>query len=102
MTNITQPSIIQQANQWQIAGDVLIDNASSLLVQSELLEITENIEVDFSAVTDVDTSALSLMMEWQRRAAALNHKVIFQHVPVNLMSLAALYGVTDFIPIGKN
>lgn len=97
MANITQTG-----NNWRITGDVLIDNASDLLAQSKSLALSENIEVDFSAVTDVDTSALSLMMEWQRRASALNCKVNFQHVPVNLMSLAGLYGVTDFISLGKN
>ena len=91
--------ITQQGNQWQVVGDVLIDNASSLLAQTSLFNINEDIVVDLSAVTDVDTSALSLMLEWQRRVTALNHKILFQHVPLNLMSLAGLYGVTYFISV---
>jgi len=39
------------------------------------------------------------MMEWQRRAVALNKKVVFTHLPANLTSLASLYGVTEFIPM---
>ena len=42
------------------------------------------------------------MMEWQRRAIASNSKVTFANLPPNLISLAALYGVTDFIPVSTN
>ncbi|MBA3696251.1 MAG: STAS domain-containing protein [Methylotenera sp.] len=89
--------ISQQANQWRVSGDLLMDNASKILHQSADLELVDNLEVDFSAVTDVDTSALSLIMEWQRRAKIANHKVRFTNLPVNLTSLADLYGVTEFI-----
>lgn len=89
--------LIQQGKQWRISGDVLMVDAQALLNQSAVLPMDGDIEIDFSAVTDVDTVALSLMLEWQRRAAKNNSKVTFSHLPVNLISLADLYGVTDFI-----
>lgn len=89
--------IFQQSNQWRISGDLLMNNACKILDQSVTLNMVDNLEVDFSAVTDVDTSALSLMMEWQRRAAKASHKIRFTHLPVNLTSLADLYGVKEFI-----
>jgi len=97
MTNITQ-----QENQWHVSGDVLMDNANAILSQSNAFEMTGDLEVDFSAVTDIDTAALSLVMEWQRRALASNCKISFANLPENLNSLAALYGVADFIPSGKS
>ncbi len=97
MTNITQ-----QDNQWRVAGDVLMDNANVILNQSKSLLMTSSIEVDFSAVTDVDTAAISLIMEWQRRAIASNCKVTFTSLPADLTSLATLYGVTEFIPLSTN
>ena len=96
MTNITQ-----QANQWHVSGEVLMDNANSILNESNAFEMTGDLEVDFSEVTDVDTAALSLMMEWQRRALAANCKINFANVPENLNSLAELYGVAEFIPTSK-
>lgn len=93
--------ITQQANQWRIAGNVLMDDAQAILSQSAEFEMVGNIEIDFSAVTDVDTVALSLIMEWQRRAAAANSQVTFTHLPANLISLADLYNVTDFISVAK-
>lgn len=89
--------ISQSANQWRVSGDLLINNASQIFHQSAGLEMVDTLEVDFSGVTDVDTSALSLIMEWQRRAANTKSKVRFVNLPVNLTSLANLYGVTKFI-----
>ena len=96
MANVTQ-----QANQWHISGDVLMNNANLLLNQTEGFAMESAIEVDFSAVSDVDTAAISLMLEWQRRATASNCTIKFTHLPVDLISLATLYQVSDFITISN-
>ncbi len=97
MTNITQ-----QANQWHVSGEVLMDNANAILSQSNAFEMPAELEINFSAVTDVDTATLSLMMEWQRRALASGCKISFANLPENLNSLAELYGVAEFIPSSKS
>ncbi len=93
MANITQ-----QTNHWNVSGELLINNVNKLLDLSASLVMKEDTVIDFSAVTDVDTSTLSLMLEWLRRAEAANCKVSFSHISANLISLAELYGVTEFIP----
>lgn len=90
--------ITVQNNQWHVAGEILVDNANAVLNESRALEMANDLQVNFSAVTDVDTAALSFLIELQRRALASNVKVIFEHLPENLVSLAKLYGVADFIP----
>lgn len=95
-------SITLQNNQWSVAGEILMDNANAVLVESNALEITDDLQIDFSAVTDVDTAALSLLIEWQRRALTANKKVIFTQLPESLLSLATLYGVAAFIPLSTN
>ena len=102
MEKITPPDIVQQANSWHISGDVLMDNASVILLKSEALSMGEGFVVDFSNVTKVDTAALSLMLEWQRRAVVSSSKVTFANLPLNLSHLAALYGITDFIPLSAS
>lgn len=92
-------TITQQGNQWHVAGRLLMDTASAVLNQSATLSMADNMEVDFSAVTDLDTSALSLILEWQRRAAKSRCKVTFVNLPESLNSLAALYGITEFISL---
>ena len=94
MVNITQ-----QENHWYVSGDLLMNNVNKLLDLSANLEMHKVTVIDFSATTDVDTSALSLMLEWLRRAELADCKISFNHVSNNLISLAELYGVTEFIPI---
>lgn len=91
-----------QDNQWHVSGEILMDNANTVLVQSSTLNIQNDLQIDLSQVTDVDTAALSLLMEWQRRVHAAGKKVTFTHLPESLMSLAKLYGVADFISASSN
>jgi len=53
--------------------------------------------VDFSKVTQVDSAAVALALEWQRLASARNLPISFLNVPETLQNLANLYGVTDLI-----
>lgn len=89
-------------NQWRIAGDVLKDDANAILVQSQALALVDGLNIDFSAVTNADTTALSLMMEWLRRANALGLSITFSGLPESLISLADLHGVTEFIPLSAS
>lgn len=86
-----------QDNQWYVSGEILMDNANAVLAESELFNVHEDLQINLSQVTDVDTAALSLLMEWQRRVNAAGKKISFSHLPDSLMSLAKLYGVADFI-----
>lgn len=98
----TQVNIVQECNKWLVSGPVLVDNANTLLQASEVLNFSQQShQIDFLNVTQVDTAAISLMMEWQRRAVSANCKVTFSNLPTNLSSLAKLYGVSEFIPISQ-
>jgi phospholipid transport system transporter-binding protein len=103
MAELAQFNIIELANKWHVSGDVLMDNANLILNQSEIFNMDGGeIEVDFTDVSNVDTSALSLMLEWQRRAEAAKCKIKFANLPANLTSLANLYGVEDFIRLASH
>jgi phospholipid transport system transporter-binding protein len=45
----------------------------------------------------VDSSAVSLLLEWRRTAQAAARRVEFVSIPPNLQSLADLYGVADLL-----
>ena len=92
-------NVVSQGNTWLLSGEILVDNANAVLVESAALPMNDALKVDFSAVTNTDTSAISLMMEWQRRAIAANHKITFVNLPEGLESLVALYSVADFISL---
>lgn len=53
--------------------------------------------IDLAGVTEVDSTALSLLFEWRRAALAAKRRIAFVNLPDNLKSLAALYGVSDLL-----
>lgn len=91
-------SIELSGNRWLVTGEILVDNANAVLQESTALQIDQNLVIDLAAVSNLDTAALSLLLEWQRRAEAVGKKVEFVNLPDSLVSLAALYGVTNLIP----
>lgn len=52
---------------------------------------------DLGGVRAADSSALALMLAWQRRAQAQGRKLSFINVPANVDALARLYGVDGLI-----
>ena len=58
----------------------------------------ENLELDLSGVSEVDSAAVSLMFEWLRQAHKRNISLTFVNLPSNLVNIATLYGVLDLIP----
>ncbi|MBC3872632.1 STAS domain-containing protein [Undibacterium flavidum] len=53
-------------------------------------------QFDMSPLQTVDSSAVAVMLAWQRQAQALNRRVQFIGVPASLLSLISLYGLTEF------
>ena len=55
---------------------------------------------DLSDVKRCDSSAVALVLEWQRAARAQGCELELSGVPPSLKSLAVLYGVDSLIPPG--
>lgn len=90
-------AIVQEGNRWQISGDLIINNITQVLNASKALSLVGPAQLDFSKVTDVDTSAVSLILEFKRRANSEKVELSLVNVPENLTSLMQLYGVNAFI-----
>lgn len=80
-----------------VQGPITVDNVTELLAQGNGLFAAPEVTVDLAAVTDVDSSALSLLLEWRREAARNRRAVRYLNLPANLRSLADLYGVTELL-----
>jgi len=72
---------------------------AALLSQGEKLLQGGRLVFDFSGVDTADSSALSLMLEWLRRAAARNTEIAFAGLGPALLSLIELYGLAELIPL---
>lgn len=80
-----------------LESELTLEHALRLLTQGSD-EIANGAQVvDFAHAGKVDSSALSLMLAWRRRARAAGQSLEFRNVPDSLMSLANLYGVGELI-----
>lgn len=78
-------------------GPITLDDVVSLLAEGNGLFNLPEVSVDLAGVTEVDSSALSLLLEWRREAGRNGRRLRFFNLPANLQSLAKLYGVTDLL-----
>jgi len=80
-----------------VQGPITIENVETLLGEGKELLTAAQLTVDLAAVTEVDSSALSLLLEWRREARRNGRAISFLNLPANLKSLAELYGVTELL-----
>ena len=86
-------------NQLVLQGPVTIDNVVEIAQQGAALFDGNDLIVDLANVTEVDSTIVSLLLEWLRNARNQNHRLQFTHVPQNLSSLIQLYGIAELIPL---
>jgi len=80
-----------------ISGPVNLENALDLRRQmNEFLRRSQCV-VDLSEVTEVDSAAVSLLLDWQRHARASGTSVHFANLGESISSLIDLYGVEELI-----
>ena len=57
--------------------------------------------VDLGEVTELDSSALALLLAWLREAKAGGRPQGFANLPEALRTIARLYGVQDLLPVAR-
>ncbi len=92
--------ITREGGELRVQGPLTMANIVAMRASGVELLDGSGLVVDLAAVTEVDSSALSLLLEWQREAHRKNLRLTFRHLPENLKSLAALYGVADLVADG--
>ena len=80
-----------------VQGPITIANATAVLAESASLFTTPRVIVDLSNVTEVDSAAVSLLLEWRRAAGRAQRHIEFVNLPESLKSLADLYGVSHLL-----
>lgn len=83
----------------RVTGPMLIANASALLEAGRgflnTSAVGASLDLDFSAVTETDSSALSVVFGLMRTARDRGISMRVAHAPASMLSQAALYGVSD-------
>ena len=92
--------IVCNEDRCTIEGPVTADNVLSLLAQGAQQFTGPRVTVDLSGVTEVDSTALSLLLEWRRDAIRNGRQIRYRNLPASMKSLAELYGVTELLGEG--
>jgi phospholipid transport system transporter-binding protein len=95
--------IEQTGNGLRVTVPMVIANASALLEAGRSFlppgQPPAETVFDLSAVEETDSSALTLVFAWLRTARERGTKLRIDHPPASMLSLAELYGVSDFLPL---
>jgi phospholipid transport system transporter-binding protein len=80
-----------------LEGPVTLDTVPGLVGTAEE-HLRQGVRVvDFRSVTDVDSAAVALALEWLRRAAESGRGLRLANLPAAMQNLAKLYGVSELL-----
>ena len=81
----------------QISGPLTFETAASQIAGLVMPPSGGKLQIDFSGVTAVDSTAVALLLDWSRKARSAQVAVEFVALPDGLRQLIAVYGVEDIL-----
>jgi phospholipid transport system transporter-binding protein len=93
--------IRREAGRMLLSGPVTLGNVTQLLEEGRRHLLEGALTVDLAEVTELDSSALALLLAWLREAKAAGRAVVFANLPEALRTIARLYGVEDLLPAAR-
>lgn len=85
-----------------IQGPVTVDNVVAITQRGTALFDRYHSVVDLRKVTEVDSTVISMLLEWLRAARQSGYRLQFVNMPASLGSLIQLYGIVELIPIAMD
>lgn len=82
-----------------VQGAVTIENVVTITQRGVALFDEQPVMIDLGKVTEVDSTIISMLLEWLRAARQKGCQLQFIHLPANLESLIQLYGIAELIPV---
>ncbi len=84
-----------------LTGELSFDTIPQVLEESAAYaartDLPDRLTIDFSGITNVDSAAVALLLDWRRMAVKRGKTLVFVNLPANLLALAELYGVAELI-----
>lgn len=82
-------------------NSITVANASMALAQGVAAIKGGQRVIDLSCIQSADSSAVAVLLAWQRAARAAGADLRFTNMPANLQSLTTLYGVDSFLSAAR-
>lgn len=92
---------VREGGELSVTGPVTIDNVMATVAQGAALFSQENQMVDLGGITEVDSSAVSMLLEWQRETGRRGRQIQYANIPPKLHNLVRLYGVAELVPLAE-
>ena len=99
MTEDAARLVLREGGELSVEGSITINNVVAMVGQGIALFDRDNMVIDLAQVAEVDSSAVSMLLEWQREAGRRNCSVRFVNIPLNLRSLVQLYGLSELMHV---
>jgi phospholipid transport system transporter-binding protein len=80
-----------------LSGPLTLANVAAVLEEGRRHLAEGAAVVDLAAVSELDSSALALLLAWLREAKAGGRALAFANLPESLQTIARLYGVEDLL-----
>ena len=87
-----------EANPMLTLDALTFDSARGALEQGCAAIAAGETQFDLGGVSAADSSAVAVLLGWQRLANKAGQRLTFTNVPVNVQKLSALYGVDQLLP----
>jgi len=91
--------ILRDGDKLSVQGPITIANVVDVIEQGVNLFDRPDLIIDLAQVTEVDSSAVSMLLEWQRKAQKNKKRLYFSNIPESLKNLTQLYGVAELVPL---
>ncbi len=98
---IEKPHLMQQSpGHFHVMGPLTVVTVEPLLKKSKVLfEPLKAISLNFSAVTNVDSSSMALLLAWLRYAKIHKIDLKLSHLPQSMIDLSRVSGLDALLPV---
>lgn len=94
--------VLSEGEGLRVGGSVTIHDVAAVVEQGVALFDRGGEIIDLSQIEDVDSSAVSMLLEWQREADRRKRRITFVNIPEKLTNLVQLYDLSELILQGPN
>ena len=100
MSSVSREGVLTEGDKLRVGGSITIHNVVAMVEQGIASFDRGGEIVDLSQIENVDSSAVSMLLEWQREAGRRKRKITFVNMPEKLKNLVRLYDLFELIPQG--
>lgn len=93
--------IAREGDRLVVSGAVTLARVAALLEQGRAQIQAGARVVDLAGVTELDSSALAMLLAWLREARARDRELAFTGFPGGLTAIARLYGVDGLLGVAQ-